>query len=191
MPNVFAQYTEKQPTGSESCGAFSLAALINAKNTGPLNSPAGSDIYNEVIQAQAHLPTAYPALFKGTDPRSLPSTLVALGIARGFANAQVTHTSAIPAALAPLIPSEITRIGTTASVQEKKTDKLQDLLGSNGYYLVLVDSGNHWIAIVRDTTGLYAYDPASGNSGAATVTGDGITGAVNHTFSGVLIHFAG
>ncbi|UJR52746.1 hypothetical protein [Dickeya zeae] len=190
MPNVFAQYTEKQPFGSEACGAFSLAALINARNAGPLNSPTGSNIYSEVIHKQSSLPVGYPPLFKGSDPRSLPSTLVALGIARGFACAQVTHTSAVPAALAPLISAEITLIGTTASVQEKETYKLQDLLGSNGYYLALVDGGNHWIAIVRDASGLYAYDPATGSSGTATVTGNDITGAVSHTFSGVLIHFA-
>ncbi|MFU2315529.1 hypothetical protein [Rahnella sp. PCH160] len=190
---MFETFTLQQPAGSDSCGAFSLAALLNARNQGlPVNTPTGAAVYNDIIARQNPLPPGYPLIFAPPAPRSLPSSLVRTGIARGF-NDQVqvmVNQALMPVAMHPLVNPETLRIGNAAAVINSAAN-LQAMVQAAGYYLALVLGGNHWIALGRNAQGFYAYDPASNFHGAVgQPVGNRVTlNGVQYDFSGILICF--
>lgn len=190
---MFTTFTLQQPAGSDSCGAFSLAALLNARNQGlPVNTPTGATVYNDIIARQNPLPPEYPLIFAPPAPRSLPSSLVRVGVARGF-NDEVqvmVNKALLPAPMHPLLPLEVARIGNTAAVINSNAN-LQAMVQAAGYYLALVLDANHWIALGRNAQGFYAYDPASNFHGAVNQPmGNRVTlGGVQYDFSGILICF--
>lgn len=188
---MFQNYNLQQPVGSNSCGAYALSALINARNLGnPANIPHGNNTYNAVINLQAGL-AGYPPQFTNAVPLSLPSSLVHLGIQGGFNDGvQVMVTPALPGAMNPLIAPQQALIGNTANVINSAAH-LQGMVQAAGYYLALVAGGTHWVALGRDAHGFYMYDPATGQHGIPTgLVGDTLTfNAQNYVFSGILICF--
>jgi hypothetical protein len=188
---MFQNYNLQQPAGSNSCGAYALSALINARNLGnPANTPLGNTTYNAVIHIQNGL-AGYPAEFTNAAPLSLPSTLVSLGIQSGFNDGvQVMVTPDLPGALLPLIAPQRARIGNTATVIDSAA-QLQGMVQAAGYYLALVAGGTHWVALGRDAHGFYMYDPATGQHGIPTgLVGNALTfNAQNYVFAGILICF--
>ncbi|MBU9845334.1 hypothetical protein [Rahnella ecdela] len=190
---MFETFTLQQPAGGNACGAFALAALLNARNHGlPVNTPTGAAVYNDIIAQQNALPAGYPAIFTPPAPRSLPSSLVRVGIARGF-NDQVqvmVNQALMHAPMVPLIVPETTRIGHAAAVINSNAN-LQGMIQAAGYYLALVHNGDHWIALGRNAQGFYAYDSDTNFHGAVNQpVGNRVTlNGVQYDFSGILICF--
>jgi hypothetical protein len=186
---MFQNYNLQQPDNSNSCGAYSLGALINARNLGtPANAPLGNTIYASVIQLQHDL-TDYPDAFTNDTPLSLPSTLVTLAIQHGFNDGiQVMTTPALPVELEPLVAPQRALIGQSATVIASEA-YLQGMVQAAGFYLVLVAGGTHWIALGRNAHGFYAYDPATGEHGVPTALVDNrlTFRTQDYIFAGILI----
>ena len=190
---MFETFTLQQPVGGNACGAYALAALVNARNNGlPVNTPTGASVYVDIIAQQNALPVGYPPIFAPPAPRSLPSSLVHVGIARGF-NDQVqvmVNQALMPDEMLPLIAPETARIGHAAAVINSAAD-LQSMVQAAGYYLALVHDGVHWIALGRNAQGFYAYDSDADFHGATNQpVGNQLTlNGVQYDFSGILICF--
>lgn len=186
---MFQNYNLRQPDNSYSCGAYSLGALINARNLGsPANAPLGYTLYESVIELQHDL-ADYPDVFTNNTPLSLPSTLVRLAIQHGFNDGiQVMTTPALSMELGPLVASQRALIGQSATVIASNA-YLQGMVQAAGYYLVLVAGGSHWIALGRNAHGFYAYDPATGEHGIPTALVDNrlTFRTQNYNFAGILI----
>ncbi|WP_347253162.1 hypothetical protein [Leminorella grimontii] len=186
---MFSKYTCKQPdTGNvNQCGGYALAALIHASRTPPCdNQPNGSDIYNQVIafQNDCDIPLFSPKNQKGA--RSLPSSLIKTAKENGFTRYKLTVTKAYGQKHPELITSEKGRLNKEVEITkevkitEDSEKTLDQLLKKDGYYLVLVNDGNHWIAMGKRGERVYFYDPG----GAGDVDE---TGKPTINFSGVII----
>lgn len=183
---MFSKYTCKQPDSGNvnQCGGYALAALIHVHKTFEANQPTGGTVYDEIIRHQkditlgSKLAPFAPANAQGA--RSLPSSLINAAKALGFARYKLTVTKEYGEKQPELIAFEKGRLSKEVEITEGSEKTLDQLLKKDGYYLVLVNDGNHWIAMGKREERIYFYDPG----GASGVYEAGKT-MIN--FSGVII----
>ena len=169
---MFSNYTLKQPSSGNlnQCGGYALAALIHVHKSDRTNQPVGSEIYKKIIAHQANI-----GLGKGVDlfapanvqgARSLPSCLINVAKEFSFTEYKLTVTKEYGERLPALIAFEKGRLDLDkVKITEDSVKTLDQLLKKDGYYLALVDDGNHWIAVVRKEERTCFYNPGDGKSG--------------------------
>jgi len=191
---MFEKYTLKQMTGSNYCGGYALAAIINDINKNSDNDPNGKEIYDHLI-AKQHSDTVkkcFSSFYKESPAGALtlPSSLVTE--AKSLwpdKEIKVTLSSAFLKENVSLSHFETLNITDFAEIKIKKDEPLKEHVDKKGYYLLIVNEGKHWVAMGRDASGLYMYEPATGQSGQPATDESELffLHGKDYTWSGVII----
>lgn len=194
---MFEKYTLKQTTESNYCGGYALAAIINDKTKDAEDVPDGKAVYDTLIAKQHsdtiknHFSSFYKDSSQGA--MTLPSSLVTEAkMLWSDKEIKVTISSAFLKSNAGLCHFETLNITDYAEIKIKKSEPLKDHIDKKGYYLLVVNEGKHWVAMGRDTSGLYMYEPATGQSGKPVMTENNLFSldGKNYTWSGVIIRIS-
>lgn len=194
---MFENYTLKQTTGSNHCGGYAFAAIINDKDKTSANAPDGKAVYDRLI-AKQHSDTIknhFQPFYKDNPEGALtlPSSLVSEAKSL-WSNKEikVTLSTAFLKSNTGLSHFETLNITDSAEIKIKKGEPLKEHIDKRGHYLLVVDDGKHWVAMGRDASGLYMYDPATGQNGQP-VTGENDLFSLDgkhYTWSGVIIRIS-
>ena len=188
---MFETYNAKQESTSNHCGGFALAAIINDITAVKKD---GKEIYYSLISFQSSpaIRDSFPVFHKdnAAGALTLPSSLIKFTHQLWpEAQKKITISNMFFQANKKLCAFEMESIAPLAEIKIKANESLQDHIDKKGYYLVVVHEGCHWIAMGRNSDGLFMYDPATGKNGKILSTEkDAFSlGDDNYFFSGVII----
>ncbi len=166
MFNYNLNQNNANPNQNNYCGGYALAAVLNAVNNLQLNMPNPQNIYAAIQVNQAGLvgPNSQ-GLINGTQAGGtdicLPSSIAMT--ARQY---RLTPTVLYgnPPFPAPVIQEELNRLQMqNIAVQQNNVALAQLLLArTENYFIVLVDNGQHWVAVEKLNNNFTVYDPGTG-----------------------------
>jgi hypothetical protein len=185
------------PNQNNCCGGYALDAILFDLNVH--NPPQPENTYHGIQVSQIGL-APYPnsqalvdATIIGGTHISLPSSIAIYTQQLGravevFVNRPQTVANI---AFVNVLPEEIVRMnnnliqfqdfnGGNPTLQ----DVLQDQNIHYNHFVVLVNNGNHWVAVKREVNGFYMYDPQNGAEFFFNANGNNLP---HYNWSGVAI----
>lgn len=179
------------PNNNNCCGGFALAATLIRLNTAinhtghnfnqhginlPVNAPEaqGTYIYHRIQQAQAGYAGAR-GIFLGqtllnNTRMSMPSALVSVARAYGrVVNVHYTQAPIVQLFGQAMVNDETQSIvgaGGTAQTEATPLATIIANIALGEVLIVLVNNGQHWLAVDRDANGYHVYDPAGVSTAA-------------------------
>ncbi|MDR2009317.1 MAG: hypothetical protein LBQ22_02405 [Bacteroidales bacterium] len=166
MFNYNFNQNNANPKSNNFCGGYALAAIFNTIHNMQLNMPNPQNVYNNIQNNQVGVGINSQNLIQNTQINntdiSLPSSIAIAALQNNLIPIVIHGNTPF---LQAVILEEINRIQAQAiNIVQNNMNLNQVLLAQNeNYFIVLVNMGQHWIAIEKLKNNIFnIYDPGTG-----------------------------